>query len=79
MSAEPVFDRTPTSCNVAWQICALVRFCNCSLPSSFLVYTGATRAQLELDSFFSSVVTWAERLPLIRRPVLVSLAAPFSA
>ena len=22
MSAEPVFDRTPTSCNVAWQTCA---------------------------------------------------------
>ena len=27
-ASSVVFDRTPTSCNVAWQICALLRFCN---------------------------------------------------
>ena len=31
MSAEPVFDLSPTSCNVASQICALLRFCNCTI------------------------------------------------
>ena len=30
MSAEPVFDRTPASCNVAWQTCTYLRFCNCN-------------------------------------------------
>ena len=57
MSAEPAFDRTPTSCNVAWQICALLRSATREAPCGEAAFAADSSAKVE--AFFPIRSVWA--------------------